>query len=128
MSVAKKSHSISDFRQRIVLLHRKIIEKHDGEMEEVYEEKESVWAKIEPITGVVRNNPNLWHNLEMQKIEGMFKIIMRNMDDKTARNAYLNALRWNHKILDILVPFQIYENGKWLEGIAVEYRKETKDG
>ena len=128
MSVVKKSHLISDFRHRIVLLYKKIIENHDGEMEETHQKIGSVWAKIEPISGFTRNGADLWHSLETQKIDGMFKITMRNGDGRIARNAYLNALGWNHKILDILIPFQIYENGKWTEGIAVDYRKGSRNG
>jgi len=128
MSVTKRSHSIGDFRHRIVLLYRKNIENIDGYIEEVDQEIASVWAKIEPTSGFLRDNQDLWHNLKTQKIDGMFKIIMRNNDNRIDRHAYLNALRWNHKILDILIPFQIYENGKWIEGIAVEYRKGSENG
>lgn len=128
MSVTKRSHSIGDFRHRIVLLYRKNIENIDGYIEEVDYEIACVWAKIEPISGFFRDNQDLWHSLKTQKIDGMFKIIMRNNDNRIDRHAYLNALRWNHKILDILIPFQIYENGKWIEGIAVEYRKGSENG
>ena len=51
MSVTKRSHSIGDFRHRIVLLYRKNIENIDGYIEEVDQEIASVWAKIEPISG-----------------------------------------------------------------------------
>ena len=128
MTVAKRSHSISDFRHRIVLLYKKIIENYDEEVEEIHQEIEQVWAKIEPISGFVRDDLDFWHSLKTPKIDGMFKITMRNNNNRIARHAYLNALRWNSKILDILIPFQIYENGKWIEGIAVEYRKGSKNG
>ena len=128
MSVAKKSHSIGEFHHRIVLLSRKIIENYDGEMEELHQEIGSAWAKIEPLPGFSKDYADFWHDLKTQKIDGIFRIIMRNNNNRNARHAYLNALRWNHKILDILIPFQIYENGKWIEGIAVEYKKESNDG
>lgn len=128
MSVAKRSHSIGQFRHKIILLCRKIIENTDGEMEESYQEIGAAWAKIEPISSFARNNADYWYALETKKIDGMFKIIMRNNNNRNARHAYLNALGWNHKILDILIPFQIYENEKWIEGIAVEYRKESNHG
>ena len=128
MSVVKRSHLISDFRHRIDLLYKKIIENHDGEMEETHQKIGSAWAKIKPISGFTRNGADLWHLLETQKIDGMFKIIMRNSDGRIAKNTCLNALSWNHKILDILIPFQIYENGKWTEGIAVDYRRGSRNG
>jgi hypothetical protein len=128
MSVAKRSHSISDFRHRIVLLYRKIIENYDVDIEEIDQEIGSVWAKIEPLFGFVKDGLDFWHSLKTEKIDGMFKITMRNVNNRIAIHAYLNAVRWNHKILDILIPFQIYENGKWIEGIVVEYRKGSKNG
>ncbi|MBY0281715.1 MAG: hypothetical protein K2W94_06105 [Alphaproteobacteria bacterium] len=128
MSVIKRSHSLSDFRHRVVLIHRKIIVNCDEEIEEIDQEISSVWAKIEPLSSFTSDSLDHWHSLKTEKIDGMFKITMRNSDNRIARHAYLNAIRWNHKILDILIPFQIYENGKWIEGIAVECRRESKNG
>lgn len=128
MNVAKRSHSIGEFRHKIVLIFRKIIENPDGEMEEFHQEIGGAWAKIEPLPGFSKDYADFWHDLKTQKIDGIFRIIMRNKNNRNARHAYLNALRWNHKILDILIPFQTYENGKWIEGIAVECRKERNNG
>jgi|GEM_PF-2403905 len=128
MTVAKRTLLINDLRERVTLFNRKIVQNDDGNMEEIYDPITTVWAKIEAISGPAKITPDVWHEMESYKINGIFKIVMRKINDRIARHAYLYALGWNHKVLDILIPFQEQENKRWLEGIAVEYRKGGENG
>jgi head-tail adaptor len=125
MSVTNKTLFKSNLYPKIGLLSRRYQENDDGDFTETIEELGNVWAKVKEISHLPKKYMDSSYNLEDEKVRRIYKIVMRKTINRNARHAYLSALRWNYKILDIFVPFQESDCGKWLEGIAVECKKEV---
>lgn len=124
MSVTNMTLFKNNFHPKITLLAKNYHENEDGDFTETFEELGEVWAKVETISHLPRKLNNLQFRQEEINMCQIYKVVMRKTRIRNARHAYLSALRWNHKILDIFVPFQTSDCGNWLEGIAVECKKE----
>ena len=125
MTVINRTLFKSNLHPKIALLHRTYHENVDGEFIETTEELGEVWARVQRISHLPRKYVVNRDVLEEENVRQIYKVVMRKTTNRNARHAYLSALRWNYKILDIFVPFQESDCGNWLEGIAVERKKEV---
>lgn len=76
-------------KHRIELMHRKWVENEEKEnFEYSYQTLGSAWASVTPL-------------MKNHRFTGEYRIVMHKLDNRNARHASLNTLRWNRKTLNV---------------------------
>lgn len=96
---------LRDLRHRIVLLKRRVVEEGDGSFTEVWQEGDSVWAKIIPCVGQEVFNEG-WHHLTLPAEK--FKVTMRFRSSRFAR------IKWESRVLALLCPPLVDQRRQWM--------------
>ena len=113
--------------ERITFLKRVVRQTPEGDYQETWKEIGQFWAMIKPMSVSIREQKNAWDVMDIQKMKGLYFLAMRKNIDRNALHADLSAISWNHKILDILIPFRLSSSKNFLEAIFVDRGKEKKD-
>jgi head-tail adaptor len=128
MSVIKISQSANLLRHRVTLLEKKLKEQENGSFIEEINELGKVWARLIPASFEQLSNTYEWHKTKGLRPRSMYQVAMRKYFSCNARHAKINALRFNHKVLDLLYRLQLDEKGEWLAGLAADYGREGNHG
>lgn len=93
---------ISTLKERITLQKRRVINLENGDVGDIWENTQSVWASISPIVS---------------------KNITKSTSEKYAvciryRAGGISGFLWNNKPYVMIPPFQI-NNNRWIKGIAM---------
>ncbi len=115
-------------RHRVTLIEKRWKELDDGSFCEELIDLGMVWARLAPTTSESLEKQHEWHKNKGKPVIGLYQVDMRKYFSCNARHAKINALRFEHRVLDILYPLRFDENGYWLTGIAADYRRERRHG
>jgi head-tail adaptor len=96
---------IFELRHRILLLRRKIIEEIDGTFQELWQEGDTVWAKIIPLNSQEVEREG-WNNLRLSHPK--YKVTIR------FRRGHFTRVKWEDVTLALLAPPMIDPYRKWM--------------
>ncbi len=122
--MAKKYQLTKLLKERLTLLHKQWNELPDGSFSQEIERLGEVWGRLVPIESGELEKLHEWYANKERKPKFLYKIAMRKYFSSIARHAMVNALGWNHKVLDVVNTMQFDEDKTWLEGIAADYGEE----
>lgn len=111
---------ISAFKERIQLIYG--IEKisTDGDRELVWEDGEWAWAAI--ITKQFNGNSA---NPSEITIVNRYEVVMKKNYSRHTRHAFKMRIRWKHKLLEMISPWQEKEDQELISGIGIERKTEA---
>lgn len=125
--MVKVQQSLKNLRTRADLLRATPYEDDEGQITYTYEVLGHVWCAVE------RLDKTPYENIAKQsvtagcKVIRFYKIIMRKYFSRNARHAYVNALRFNGRVLSIMAPFEQDGGGLFYEAIAADLGRRDPD-
>jgi hypothetical protein len=126
--VIKKQHRTKEFTERIELMRETIKEGENGQITYTYEGLGHSWCNVNIITKNPTENvikPNVTEGLSPLFV---YLISMRKYFNSDARHAYINTLRFKHKLLTIVVPFHRGQKENLYQCYAADLNRECCDG
>lgn len=105
---------IADFKERAQIILGLEKETEDGDTEIEWEDGKWIWAKITPkITSNYKAFPK-----EISMIN-KYELVMRKNYTRYTRHALKIRIRWKHKLLEIISPWQETQDFHFVTAIAI---------
>lgn len=111
---------ISDFKERIQLIYGIEKTSTDGDRELVWEDGEWVWAAIIP-----KNYTSNTANSAETVMVNRYEVVMKKNYSRHTRHAFKMRIRWKHKLLEMISPWQEKEDQELISGIGIERKTEA---
>ncbi len=106
---------ITELNQRVIMQKFEMHKQPDGDIKKEITDLGSGWVKItalKPSFSKGLNNEFLYKN--------QYRLDMQKNNTRYTRHAYPNRIIWNHKILNLLSPWQEIQCTQYLTAIAQE--------
>lgn len=111
---------MSDLKQRVALISRRVIEDEEGNFQEEFSDIGSAWARLTLMRGGTGRDINDWGILAVNAERNYYRLVMQKNYNRNALHAELYGLRFRGRVLKLMSPIDMITDNSFVEAVVVD--------